>query len=428
MEKRITSQMMYIKTKAPYFHEEDLEIILVLKGQIKVTKMERVTCLNAGDFTFTNRHIVHYIESEQGAHVLVTRVHLADFNHIFNRMEYVEFLNNNEIIEVDRPLKKHLNRIVVDKLIKLYQSIDDSERAFEEVQLVNMLFFNYQLITHIKKEEEYPTSELLDRYYKVVQYIMENIDKKIMTEDIIKLVYMNPTYFSQFMKKVGGVGFKEFVFYRKLIMICKSLSNPKMTMNKTALSVGITDMKSFYHNFKKTFGVSPAKWRHHLLSFKDDYQIIDNQLVLNEFIEINHIHRHRDNTITRVLKFLIANQDANDLTDAEIEFDLYQDMGETFDPDYQVYKHMSSLTQKIIELNLSLRISLPIKYILNENSWNLFISAIKEHTLLFGTQATKREQFVLCVSNPEELDYARQLVKFMKQDIGNISVIISYQP
>lgn len=432
MTKRMTSQMVYVKSKAPYFHEEELEIVLVLKGKVKVTKMERAFDLNEGEFTLINRHIVHYLESQEGAQLLVTYISLKEFKTIFNRIEHVEFLNNNEIYEVERPLKYHLNAIVIDTLIKIYQlqnEIDkEKEIEFEENQLVYMLFLNYQLITHIKQVEEYPTSELMDRYYQVVEYIMNNIHTKIMTEDIVNLVYMNPTYFSQFMKRVGGVGFKEFVFYRKLIMICKYLLSPDLTMNETALKVGITDMKSFYSNFKKTFKISPSKWRQKIALIKDDYQLTNDMTILNDFIEKNHIHRHRENTITKTLKFLLkCKEEGMDLSGVNIEFNPYEDMGDTFDPDYQVYKHFGALTKTSSDMGCRLMSHFPVKYLMIQPQCDLFISALNEHVLLFGLQTMKKDRIILHTKTFEELDKAKEIVRLIDRKVGHLHVLIAYE-
>ena len=433
MSKRIYSQMSFVKTKAPYYNENELEIILVLKGKLTVTKIERQFELNEGEFTIINRHIVHTLESEQGAYILTTKVHLASFQHVFERIEFVEFLNTNEIMDIDRPLKKQLNAIVMDSLIKLHQaqsiSVNKEEIDFEETQLMHLLFLNYQLITHIKAVEEHPTTELLERYYQIVEYIMANIHQKIMAEDIINLVYMNPTYFSQFMKRIGGVGFKEFVYYRKLVMICKYLLNPEVTMNETALMVGITDMKSFYGNFKKRFNISPAKWRQQILAVKDDYHMIEDNVVLREFIEKYHIHRHRENTMTSTLKSLVEYEHQGvDLDDVCVNVEPYKAMGDVYDPDYQVYKHYGALTRTKNKLGARLILHFPMAYLKENYQVEMLMKAIHEHVLMFGLQTMRRDYFILHAKTQEELTLAHKIKYRIERNIGNLRIVVLIEP
>ena len=426
MKKRITSQMYFVKSKAPCYNEEELEIILVLQGVLNVHKMERSFVLREGEFTLINKHVVHYLNSEKGAHILVTKIKLDQFTHVFNRIECVEFLNNNEIYDVDRPLKNRLNAILIDILVKLYQDTD-KDNEFEENQLMEMLILNYQLITHIKEAEEYPTKELMDRYYQIVEYIMSNIHKKITSDDIVKFAYMNPTYFSQFMKRIGGVGFKEFVFYRKLIMTCKYLLDPDITMNDIALKVGITDMKSYYTNFKRKFNVSPSKWRGQMKTILDDYNVCQDMVVFQTFKENAHIHRHRDNTMTHVLKRLIELKEANkDMRDMTIEFNPYDAMGSEYDEDYQVYKHYGAITRIRIEQGATLLIHFPMKYLMEEHQCQLLMSALHEHVLLFGLQAMRKDLFMFHATNEDEFKRSGEIISLIDRKVGNLRMINTF--
>ena len=207
IKSRIDTTMQYVKAIKPHFHEDILEIILVLKGRINIQKVERQLDVNEGEMTFVNRHIVHSIKSE-GAYILSTKIDLKAFKDIFDKMEYVEFVNNNEVIStIERPLKTGLNEMLRELLINSYcfkHGIigfeDEAEKVFNETTLMNILVQYYQLCIHLKENEEYPSEELLGRYYGVVAYVVENIQQKITVEDVMQHFFMNTTYFSQFMK------------------------------------------------------------------------------------------------------------------------------------------------------------------------------------------------------------------------------------
>ena len=236
--KRIIAEMMQIYSQKAHYHEEELEIILVLKGSITIHKIQRSVTIHENELTFINRFIAHRIES-QGAYILSVKIKLSEFKDIFDKIEYVEFLNNDELRPLERPLKERLNAIVVDLLIKLYHEEDSEERRFDEHNLMHMLFTSYQLISHTKTQEEYLTLDLQQRYYSIVEYIMVNMNQKIGVDDILKRFYMNPAYFSQFMKKINGEGFKSFASYRKLIRIMDYLLDDELSMSEIANAVGI---------------------------------------------------------------------------------------------------------------------------------------------------------------------------------------------
>ena len=199
----------------------------------------------------------------------------------------MDFINNNEYLcHIDRPLKVGLNDMLREIIINTYffkykiNGFDDAiKQTFNELTLVSMLFSFYQLNMHLKPKEEYPSEELLRRYYAVVEYVMAHIHEKITVEDVMQHFFMNNTYFSQFMKKMGGVGFKEFVQYRKIILIEGYLLDETLSMVDIASQMGIYDMKSFYNSFKRYFKHSPKTWRDQMKLIKDDYEVEENFFV-----------------------------------------------------------------------------------------------------------------------------------------------------
>ena len=428
--KRMFSRMQYIKSMKPHFHEDELEVILVLKGKIDVYKVERHICLNEGEFTFINRRIVHYLLSEEGAYVLSTKIRLSEFKDIFNRIEYVEFLNNDELMELERPLKNRLNAIVADSLIRDYQYQGlqhlQEEKVFNENQLVYMLFSSYQLISHMKKEEEYPGEELQNRYYFIVEYITKHMDKKIVADDILKHIYMNPTYFSQFMKKVGGVGFKEFVLYRKLIAMLCLLINDDMSMVDIASAVGIFDMKSFYNIFKKHFHLSPAKWKEQVLTIEDDYSLCHQRKIIEEFTLKYHIHKHRENTIAKLYKYLISCQLHQILwNETEIVLNPYQDMGEYVDDDYQVYKYFGALIHYLKRMDAHLVLLYPFKYLQLDIHRELLLETLQVNILQNGLSEIKKWKIVFEVSKIENIQEAIELKGKIIERFGLNNIHIS---
>ncbi|MCD7839901.1 MAG: cupin domain-containing protein, partial [Erysipelotrichaceae bacterium] len=101
---RIETSMYHVKSIKPHFHKDELEIILVLKGEITFYKVERKVEVKAGEFVFANRFIPHYLESED-AIILTSKIKIDEFTHIFPRINFVEFMNFDELTVLDKPLK-----------------------------------------------------------------------------------------------------------------------------------------------------------------------------------------------------------------------------------------------------------------------------------------------------------------------------------
>ena len=427
--KRIDVRMMEVYSSKAHYHQDDLEIILVLKGSLTIHKVQRHLTIHEGQFTFINRFIVHSIESD-GATILSAKVRLSEFKDIFEKIEYVEFLNNDEIHEIERPLKERLNAIVVDLLIKFYyDQEEEKERWLNENNLVHLLFLSYQLISHTKNQEEYPTYELQLRYYSIVEYIMKHMDKKIEVEDILQEFYMNRAYFSQFMKKIGGEGFKTFLSYRKLIHILDQLIDDQLSMAEIAASVGILNMKSFYGLFKKYFDVSPMKWKKKTALIQDHYQKIYEEQPLQDFIKKYHIDKHRDNTIYKLYKYLaIAKANKINMKGIDIVLNPYLDMGEEMDEDYQVYKFLDRLTQLTKSIDAHLKLIFPFHYLKEESQKELLFQALRLQALQNGVNELKKWKICFYIDRLYDYPDALALKAYIEKTIGTLNIQIALDP
>lgn len=433
MKTRMTTDLIYVKSMKPHYHDGELEIVLVLEGEITVHKMERSILLKEGQFTFINRRIVHYITST-GAYILSSHICLNQFRDCFERIEYVEFMTMNEQDKYERPLQERQCAIVRDQVIKDYllknQLELTEEKTFNEKQLMQYLFLSFQLTASYKKEDGHQNHELTERYYQIVEYISKHIHEKITAEDVLKEVYMNAAYFSQFMKKVGGVGFKEFVSYRKLVFINILLLNESYTLTAIADLVDMTDMKAFYLNFKKIFKTSPAKWREKLMSVTDDYEIREDDALLERFIFRHRIHHHRENSMSKYYRFISkCKENGISLRDMEVMINPYEDMGEQLDHDYQAYKYCGALFHLIRAVGAKIVLIYPMRVIINEEIHELTITTLKHLIYMNEVNEMKKWKVLLKAANTQELEAARQMKAEIDREIGilNVDIVLELQ-
>lgn len=418
MDNQLKCEILHIKSMRPRYHKGVLTLILVLKGSITIHKVERVLTVGEGEITFVNKSVLYYIESSD-AYVLFTYVQLNEFTHIYDRIAWVEFVNINELQEYDRPLKERLTNCVIDYLISNYQyqfedaSEDDIE--FNNNQLVSMLFNQFQIISNINEEMTHFYDDVLDRYYDIVYYINNHITEKIMIEDVLKEVYMNPTYFSQFMKNVSGVRFKDFVKYRKLILISTYIIDESYTMSDIALKCGMNDMKSFYTIFKKYYQTSPGKYRKKILSIEDDYQEADYLDILEEFKIKHNIYKHKPNTVDLLSKYILScMKNKISLKDSEIRLDIYKEAEDL--NYYQPYKNLSSLMPLVRSNNIKLIMVYDIDIMKISEQRELLYNVVR---LFCPSKKTKEPRWSIMIEIRDMEDM--KLAQDIKQHINDYS-------
>lgn len=426
MGTHMKTKMLYIKSIAPHFHENEFEIIVVLKGTICIHKLERQELVSEGQFVMVNRNITHWIES-QGACVLCSKIDLRYFKHIYDKIEFVEFYYMKE--NTDDDIKQRINGIIMDCVVKnfiyLNYDLDKKENTFNENQLISTLYSFYRLNSFRKNDDEYVSDELLDRYFYVIKYVNEHINEKISVDDILKHVYMNSTYFSQFMKKVGGWGFKELVSYVKFTKVVQHLISEKLTMSEIAAEVGITDMKSFYNSFKRYFHMSPTKWKKINSQYQDNYMICFDDKILHDFLHKYNIVNHQENTITKVYKKLLEYQikKAN-LKGTKMIVNPYEDMEPFNQKHYQVYKNIVLFFQKAEELGIKVEFSIPIHCLKNKEHENLLYNLLIENTKIYTSSELKKWNIILVANSKVDIEKARKILNHIMNISKSIPVSI----
>ncbi|NOU75213.1 response regulator [Paenibacillus sp. LMG 31458] len=93
------------------------------------------------------------------------------------------------------------------------------------------------------------------------RYIMEHLSENISLVSIANHLYLNPSYFSRYFKKMSGVNFTDYVHHSKMKIALQLLKNREMTIEMIAAKLGYSDRTYFSKVFKKYNGISPVDYK-----------------------------------------------------------------------------------------------------------------------------------------------------------------------
>ena len=94
-----------------------------------------------------------------------------------------------------------------------------------------------------------------------VDYIIKNYEKKITVEELSKIATMSePNFYASFKRYIGVPPITYLNRYR-LSLAAEKLVNTEMSVGEISGSVGVKDPLYFSKLFKKTYGVTPGKYR-----------------------------------------------------------------------------------------------------------------------------------------------------------------------
>ena len=150
------------------------------------------------------------------------------------------------------------------------QGIRESQRDSEERDMAimgNAILLLVQLRrSRLKNEAMLAKAEKPGRLDQVLQYIEDNLSRKITLEDVARHFFVSESTITQLFRRKMGDSFYHCVTQRRLIA-AKTLIANGVSMENVSEQVGFADYSAFYRAFKKEYGISPAQYRKRLQYF-----------------------------------------------------------------------------------------------------------------------------------------------------------------
>ena len=98
-------------------------------------------------------------------------------------------------------------------------------------------------------------------YTDILEYIEQNLTKRITLTDLAGKFYYNPVYLGKLFNTTYGVSFKHYVLQKRLDLAASMLIDSDSTVESVAAAAGFSDKKFFYRLFEEKFGCTPLKYR-----------------------------------------------------------------------------------------------------------------------------------------------------------------------
>lgn len=106
------------------------------------------------------------------------------------------------------------------------------------------------------------SNKTIIRVVKAIDFVEENLGKKLSLEEVAKAAYFSPYHFHRLFKIVTKETLNEFVSRKRLEKSAGYLLHQKeKTITEISELVGFTSLSSFSRGFKKFYGVSPDEFK-----------------------------------------------------------------------------------------------------------------------------------------------------------------------
>lgn len=116
-----------------------------------------------------------------------------------------------------------------------------------------------QMIAGPKTERDLTFEE--PKLQAIQQYIYKHLSENISSIDVANHLFLNPSYFSRYFKRLTGNNFTDYVHQYKMKEASNLLKNQDDSVEWVALKLGYSDRTYFSKVFKKYLGITPGEYK-----------------------------------------------------------------------------------------------------------------------------------------------------------------------
>ena len=260
----------YIYWIGPYrynWHEE-LEIMLILKGQVELSCGGVGYCLEEDDLIVIDSNVGHAsLARSEGSIAMVIHLDPSYLRVYYSPVEDYRFFGCTDEHTRDSRPAKEIRRMMAFLITRMDTSSPLEKLRFEQ-GVSSLLLQLFQLFAprRIDRSEAAKTQKQKDIMERVVAFVEENYRQRITLKELSRLCGYNTTYLSTWFKGHIGLNFYDYLTRIRLREATLELCSTDKTILEVAGDNGFVDVKSFNLCFRRTFGKSPGEYRRQILA------------------------------------------------------------------------------------------------------------------------------------------------------------------
>lgn len=149
----------------------------------------------------------------------------------------------------------------LDELDRELNSIHSFHLQFSRSIFIELLIF---IIRHATIATGIKASHAQKQLGRVLSYINDNLDKKILQKSLAELSGYAPYYFGKLFRREIGCSVIEYICKCRLERAASELKNTSLTIDEIAVRTGFFDASYFIKVFKKHFDMTPYDFRYQI--------------------------------------------------------------------------------------------------------------------------------------------------------------------
>lgn len=248
----------------PIHWKDSIEILFVLKGNIKLGVETETYTLKEKDMEIVNPNEVFWISAGDEANlVLILDIDPGFFEKYYDdARDTFYYTDSSEDKAQEDETYYALRRFISILLYEVISKIDDYEDAIEE-NLLNLMYHLLNNFHYLFYEEESLKDDeyQLERYHRIVKYLSNNYMNKVSLQAIADQEFLSSQYLSYKIKDVFGLGFNEYLNQIRVEESTKLLLDSDKSISEISEEVGFSHVRYYNKHFKLHYNLTPMQYR-----------------------------------------------------------------------------------------------------------------------------------------------------------------------
>ena len=249
----------------PVHWHDEFEIIYVRSGFLTVSISGESYIGKTGEAFVVSPGNLHLMGSQSGT---------VDYYTFLFPLKYISFRTDDML---DEKLLEPLNsghlmicprvndtaKELCEQLIKIYEAKNDESESKITTQVRTKIILLQFILEMWKKGFviENDTSGRNTVEKEMVSYIQQNFTGKISLREFGEQFHLSEKYISRYFKEHFHITLSQYVTYLRLEHAKQLLQDTDIPVTDVAMQSGYQNVSYFIRSFKKTYGVSPLKYR-----------------------------------------------------------------------------------------------------------------------------------------------------------------------
>lgn len=240
----------------------DNEIVLITGGEGKIVAEGKEYAAKCGELFYFYPGLVHSLSSSNTNPLKLLALHF-----VFAKVDYIN--NNWTINKSSQPLPwpvciKSNSFLQIKDLMVEIVTLRNQEDFDRELLCNSMLLKLIYCINDSLNTKTYDYTSKM-RTEKMMAYILSNINRKLLVDEVCKQTGLSTDYANLIFKKYSGKSIGKYITHCKMQKAKQFLAEKNLSIADVAKQLGYGDEFYFSRVFKKTEGISPSEFSEKVL-------------------------------------------------------------------------------------------------------------------------------------------------------------------